>query len=506
MASLMALPAAVEALLRPLYHHEDPRLGLGDGYCRFIDDSIEGIYADVVASFPEVTPYDVRQLVHSLVSSWSLGTGNADGQPEGVPPAPLNESTPSPRSTGDGGDILDSFEGAVCVLDSADLKRSAIVSFLREELRRYRKSGGGQYDQAESAQVVDRIVAGARAAVSAFLPEVRIDDYYSQDDFKELLGFLINGPLSVDDAQSPRLAPSSHVDFGWKVFDNLLQVARTYGYTRNKEDKKPYKDFIPKHGHDELFRLLKKSVCPVVWSTLVDGGKPFTPELLRSSGLPHGCGDHPFPGWYLIVLEDPKDPSWWRVYVGQSTDLKRREKSHLTNSKNSNVKELLYHTWRAGLPVPKDQPLPREAKIYPLGWDNSGLTGKDRELFLNLGEMFFCLVLQTLQEQSLLRWLPKDVRLLDDLRGLNVSVPISEMRHGSFYTIWDSKDPDVLAYARSVVKTNLGAAQVALKEMGYTPIAMASRARSSKFVDGIYRSADPAKGDLESVEVRCKCG
>ncbi|KAK4034702.1 hypothetical protein C8A01DRAFT_18544, partial [Parachaetomium inaequale] len=151
----------------------------------------------------------------------------------------------------------------------------------------------------------------------------------------------------------------------------------------------------------------------------------------------------------------------------------------------------------------------RKAKAYRLGWDKSGFAFKteDQQFFLNLVEMFFCLVLQTLQPKSLLRWLPKDVRIRDDLRGLNLDVPVTEIRHRAITTIWDSTDPEVLAYARSVVTRNLGAAQAVLQAVQYKPLTDVRRAMGVNFTSGVYRSADAGAGDPTSVEVKCtKCG
>jgi hypothetical protein len=163
-----------------------------------------------------------------------------------------------------------------------------------------------------------------------------------------------------------KLLPSSFSKNGWKLFDHELRVATDYKLA--KQDTKPFKDWIPAQGHRHLFDLLKKCTHPDIWEHCVDGDKAFDRDFLL--GLPSREIDSP--GWYLIVLYDEDDISWWRDYVGQSGDVTRRWRKHQSASTNQLFQALIYEVWRNGEPIPEDGNLPRQAKFISLGCDVSG--------------------------------------------------------------------------------------------------------------------------------------
>ena len=241
----------------------------------------------------------------------------------------------------------------------------------------------------------------------------------------------------------------------------------------------------------------------------MEGDKAFDAEFLRS--LPHESGDNS-PGWYQISLWNILDADWWRDYVGRSTNLRKRWRSHERAVLDNRKQPLLYALWRGGVDVPANGIPSRTGKVYRLGSDESGFTDDfDKQAFYNMGEIFFGLIFQTFQPPDLCSWLPEDVpiRFPDRPRGLNVSVPVADWHNGtrSISSLWASKDPVVRAYAAAKVTRNLVIANVRNQEQQFKGLAVSRRKVGTLFTSSVLRDADPTKGEPTSVHIKCrKCG
>lgn len=109
--------------------------------------------------------------------------------------------------------------------------------------------------------------------------------------------------------------------------------------------------------------------------------------------------------------------------------------------------------------MPSDDSLwTRDANIIHLGSLIQGLPDEDEALFLNLGEMYFALMLQSLQGDDLDHWLPVDTPREETNRGLNVALPLhqsfADMAKRGMAKLLQSTDPEVRAYALSVLANN----------------------------------------------------
>jgi hypothetical protein len=325
------------------------------------------------------------------------------------------------------------------------------------------------------------------------------DDEQDEDD-QEIVD--LTGPSTY-----PPPAPGS---MGWKLFDHQLKVATEFAYKSDKS-KKPYKDWIPKHGHQRLFGFLRKGCTPFVWDNFVEGDMAYNRDFLLqlSDKIERNCR-----GWYLIVLWDEDDDDRWYVYAGQTTKTNKRWVAHQGHSRDAISKSLLYSVWKNAPTSPGDgkpsQPL--RSKFFVLAQDESGFPpGRDRQLWLNMGEIFFSLVFQSFQPQELKFWLPEDVAIRTPSRGLNVSVPITDWHKdvAAVSSLWSSHDPAIRAYAAARVTKNLEKAQVTLRKEKHKPLTIALRnnPKAKRHADGTLRGPDPTKGEPTLVATKCKkCG
>jgi hypothetical protein len=309
-------------------------------------------------------------------------------------------------------------------------------------------------------------------------------------------------PAAFDAPEGFRVPQAHQQNYGWRLFDNELRLATEYKLA--KEDVRPLKEWIPQQGHRQLFDLLKKCIRPEIWEHCVDGDKAFDRDFLL--GLPDVP---PTSGWYLIVIYDDDDITWWRVYVGQSVDVPRRWSQHEKASTNEAYQALVYEVWRNGESVPEDGTLPRKAKFISLGCDSGAYPDddKDSQNFRNLGEMFFALLFQALQPSALRRWLPDDVHIQANHRGLNVAVPVINCySQRAISSIWSNPDPVARAYAMKKAMAALIKGNEVQKAEHYHSQTKARRVLPSatNFQTGIYRNADPTKGDPVVVRVKCE--
>ncbi|KAJ4387616.1 hypothetical protein N0V93_008213 [Gnomoniopsis smithogilvyi] len=97
-----------------------------------------------------------------------------------------------------------------------------------------------------------------------------------------------------------------------------------------------------------------------------------------------------------------------------------------------------------------------EAKVAV--YDDDGNEISDDTLFLSLGEMYFALIMQTLQSDDLDHWLPEDAPREYASLGVNIALPLyqsySQMAGFGMAKLCKSPDPEARAYALGVLANN----------------------------------------------------
>lgn len=138
--------------------------------------------------------------------------------------------------------------------------------------------------------------------------------------------------------------------------------------------------YINEHGIDILTSIFTHD-CGRAYTTLSpNNDQKRIRDLSTLTTLPLGSGSRTA-GWYVVVIRDTRDPTFIRLYVGQSTDIKRRTVEHHTKH-TSDTKKLLYIYWRTEA---------RVGEVYVLGTT----TTRD-QLWLNIVEQYWAVALQTL--------------------------------------------------------------------------------------------------------------
>ncbi|TPX07007.1 uncharacterized protein E0L32_011075 [Thyridium curvatum] len=248
---------------------------------------------------------------------------------------------------------------------------------------------------------------------------------------------------------APGSGPLAGLPMHRQIFD--LLILKTAQLPCGKDKEKVYEDFIARHDPDTLFRLLEVSTDQAVWKDCVEGHR-----ATDRSYFADWQEDFVYfrRGWYVVYLWDELAPDWWKIYVGQAETLFDRANQHHARSRNTNSNSFLYWTWRGDGETASFSL--RKGKIMKLGLDESGFEGDDARLFLNLGEMWFSLIFQSLQKHDLKDWLPEGCAKPDQSRGLNVALPLhqgySSSSYRGFGKLFRSEDPAVLAYARRLAQ------------------------------------------------------
>lgn len=456
-----------------LWEYRNDARVLGGDHRQLVDELHEKFFAETGKYFPDVTDSRLRELIDSQLFAWCS---------EGSTTALLYDILRSRPDTGE----------------------CAVALVILQELLS-RPIGIIELDEDERLDL--------KTEVLEFVYRHDTLGYgYSPDDVRQCIRGILNELAEPsDDGGEPSSVPAGGIDpltpagsFGWKIFQHLLPLAAEYAVA-GEGSEQPLKDWIPRHGEIKLFGLLKKCSDPNIWEHCVEGDKAFDRDFLFR--LPSVDNDSRA-GWYLITLWDDTDTDWWRKYIGQTNDLRKRWRSHQTSAKNPKVNEFLYTHWRGGKDVPDNRVLPCRGKFVPIAWEESGFVDKlDKQNFLNLVELFFMLIFQTLRPETLTSFLPNDVEVREPHRGLNLSVPLGDRHNMRAITLLWNGDAAARAHAAKVVTKNLATAQVALKAERHKSLAIARRKSSPLHKDGIIRNADPDLGDPTTVAVKCtKCG
>lgn len=123
-------------------------------------------------------------------------------------------------------------------------------------------------------------------------------------------------------------------------------------------------------------------------------------SLLRIGSNPEISNDA---GIYLHILWRENDHDMFWLYVGQASDFSDRMKNHNDPLRRYRNPSLHYHIWDSIQDI--------NSVFVTLGTYTKAQCVED-QLILNLGEMWMCLIFQTLRPLHLEQFLPQDVRLL----------------------------------------------------------------------------------------------
>lgn len=274
----------------------------------------------------------------------------------------------------------------------------------------------------------------------------------------------------------------------------------------------PYEAFCRQHEHNEVLKWLKQGVGNDRWRQLFQMGKiiesRFLEHLAAEPLSSHGPPANP--GWYILMLTDENDVEFWALYVGQADNIRHRKGDHFKFVFLNTEGSLLYFVWRGNGPVPKNRELPRIAKFIVLGMDVSGLQDREAELFRNIGEMFFALMTQTLQHNSLVQWLPEVTKIQSHHIPLNVALPLHQNSPKdaarTFSQLGRSENPAAIAYHKYRSRRAFDAANKSQRDVEYAFTRKSNRNRGKFFLQ-LFRNPDPKRSEPLEVRVRCShCG
>jgi hypothetical protein len=258
------------------------------------------------------------------------------------------------------------------------------------------------------------------------------------------------------------------------------------------EAGKPVGTFLQDNDQQALAARLESECMTAIQQLFPLIGSPLVRDLNTLTSLPLS-GDVQSSGWYLIVLREHSDPSWYRLYVGQTNNLARRVKEHQnpTYRKHQGHK-FLYKLW--------EDP-DRYGQVYTLGQTQS-----TDQLYLNVVEHVWAVALQTLESEWLQPWMADGVALYTSL-GANISSPLAQYLDSAGWPPWylgfRSEDPEKRAFCQAVIDKG----QATHEATDYVLIRTSQRATMSKRSTNGPKYRGPVGDDPQSVELYChKCG
>ncbi|OTA80864.1 hypothetical protein M434DRAFT_216946 [Hypoxylon sp. CO27-5] len=302
---------------------------------------------------------------------------------------------------------------------------------------------------------------------------------------------------------------------GIRIVWSLERTNRLFFHTLNRittvSTKFDYKSFIEGNGHANLIEKLRAS-CEDAFH-IIDHG------FIRDQGMIHGLpghedGCHSGAAWYLLMLTDNLVRSWFRLYAGQADVFPRRKTTHASSARGKKDRMQLVHViW--------SNSSSRTAKFGILGkctWEEDW-SKDERQMWKNIGEMFFVVAFQTIPHLFELAadkgggWYPDDVDKQEAV-GLNVQMPIYQgdrenpRRFLGVHMLHKSADPEVVAHAtRNDVRLAVEISQKGNAAQAATGYRNAILNHPVKYEGLVWRRADELQGDLQEVPCYCTgCG
>lgn len=209
-------------------------------------------------------------------------------------------------------------------------------------------------------------------------------------------------------------------------------------------------------------------------------------------------------GWYMDVVTSPDETSpddseaeYLKKYVGQSDDIVQRIRGHKNEMKHGRQ----VHYKIAGVKG-------RVPTFVLLGvWTEDDAEVPFENALLDLVEMYFCLLFQSLQRQTLEKWLPAGAIIGDD--GLNVALPLYQSSGDKkelfreMAALHKSSDPEVKAAAYVLTDEAKAKGRETQKAAGYQQLSQGQR--TAKGTKQNVRA--PETPDERNIQIKCsKCG
>jgi hypothetical protein len=221
---------------------------------------------------------------------------------------------------------------------------------------------------------------------------------------------------------------------------------------------KHYRAFFRKYNVDVITEKLRSYLTPSTLDVLDNesdddltayvpntGSTEFLLTLPRLLGI---GGDTNFEGcgWYMNMLTDELDPTWYALYPVQTIDGGKRVRYHKTHYLTAK-ESLHYFTWK--------QPHKKSGFVL-LGQLPASIEAE--ALMLNVVEQLLGTIFQALPEEMLPEYLPRDVQVRLQHRGLMVARPMqqSEGNDGKdSHMLYSLSNPTTLMYVNTHYKPSL---------------------------------------------------
>lgn len=236
----------------------------------------------------------------------------------------------------------------------------------------------------------------------------------------------------------------------------------------------------------------------MAWNLIIRPGKIGDLSTLRQLPTAEGVQRS---GWYVAVVQDAAESDYLRLYVGQSKNVGIRVSDHKRCIKKPDKASFFYHCARKKK---------RKVSFFLLGFANEDrIDPKFLQCWMNIGEQFWSIILQTLQPPQLEEWL-KDVTAMGEVLGLNIALPINQgfeerSRHAGngFPQMYRSTDPELVAFAKAASKKGNVKGHISQSEKEYIGILQAMRNTPASRKDEYWRDADPSLNDRMYLKVIC---
>ncbi|KAL2869133.1 uncharacterized protein BJX67DRAFT_379608 [Aspergillus lucknowensis] len=177
-----------------------------------------------------------------------------------------------------------------------------------------------------------------------------------------------------------------------------------------------FKSLVEALGKSEIQSILERGSNQVARQLCIDG----LIDLEHLKTISEGAEDPAKPsqpGVYLHLLYLESVPNAFWLYVGQSVCLKDRIRKHHTRRLQSSHYCLHYHIWNSSKQM-------KSSFMTFFELFRPDTTHQQRQLILNLAEMWFCCIFQTLTCPSLEKYLPDTLAKPWAGRHLNIAVPL----------------------------------------------------------------------------------
>ncbi|KAJ5825921.1 hypothetical protein N7474_003059 [Penicillium riverlandense] len=198
-------------------------------------------------------------------------------------------------------------------------------------------------------------------------------------------------------AELPKLGPIDRVSILTSLISNVgAKTRERYSYALDTYD---------------IANILDESLNPVVKVICVEGRFDLD-SLIKIGQEPETSADG---GIYLHILWKESERTTFWLYIGQASKFCDRIQKHNDPRFRHRNPSLHYKVW--------DSAKEMKSKFVIL----ATLTPPEcpqTQLIFNLGEMWLCLVFQTLPELQMGQWLPEDVKTLWSGHHLNVALPL----------------------------------------------------------------------------------